>query len=46
MIYYALTALSGFFLGVAVMAGYGYAVAFLTLVKEERQASPAGGSEP
>jgi hypothetical protein len=33
----ALVGLGGFAVGVAVMAGYGYAVAFLTLVQEEKR---------
>lgn len=36
MITLALAGLAGFAVGVAAMAGYGYAVAFLTLVEEEK----------
>jgi hypothetical protein len=38
-----LAGLVGFVVGVAVMSGYGYAVAFLTLVQEERRAAEPSG---
>lgn len=39
----ALAALVGFAVGVAAMAGYGYSVAFLTLIEEEKRQPRGGG---
>lgn len=46
MITIALAGLVGFAIGVAAMAGYGYSVAFLTLVQEEKRAMPPSSTEP
>jgi hypothetical protein len=43
MIGLAFAGLVGFVVGVAAMVGYGYSVAFLTLVQEEKRAAENGG---
>jgi hypothetical protein len=37
----ALAGLVGFVIGVAMMVGYGYSVAFLTLIEEEKRPTSA-----
>lgn len=46
MIELALAGLAGFAIGVAAMAGYGYSVALLTLIEEERRSALKRSTEP